>query len=396
MKLFFNIYLRFTHFLIQSGCLKYFGVRKLRLDAWSECVWKEIPGETVSAAHVLFHAASVGELEILMPLIEGFAAKKIPMVVTVFSDSAFPQVARLTQIATYAGPSPMESDWSAFFQKFQIAKVIVSKYEAWPALWIECSVRNLPLILIHAKWRPSLALVKILIFIFGFPLPRLYLFAESVVQASRLKKRFKFAEVHSAMDPRWKRISDRSKSAALHPRVVFWKKRYADEILKPFPYGMVGSAWFEDLKVLLPAFREAKGTLWVIPHSLETKNIKRMQELLEVEIPGRYILVNEMGFLLELYSLAQWVWVGGGFGKGIHSTMEPAIYGVPLACGPKNVDQFFETQMLCDSQQLTVCKNTKESLLWLESQSNRSLLNVLNDQVLSHFSQLIEHCIQIS
>ena len=198
------------------------------------------------------------------------------------------------------------------------------------------------------------------------------------------------------MDPRWKRISDRSKSAALHPRVVFWKKRYADEILKPFPYGMVGSAWFEDLKVLLPAFREAKGTLWVIPHSLETKNIKRMQELLEVEIPGRYILVNEMGFLLELYSLAQWVWVGGGFGKGIHSTMEPAIYGVPLACGPKNVDQFFETQMLCDSQQLTVCKNTKESLLWLESQSNRSLLNVLNDQVLSHFSQLIEHCIQIS
>ena len=45
------------------------------------------------------------------------------------------------------------------------------------------------------------------------------------------------------------------------------------------------------------------------------------------------ILVNQLGTLLRLYSIADAAFVGGGFGAGVHSVTEPAGYGMPIACG---------------------------------------------------------------
>jgi 3-deoxy-D-manno-octulosonic-acid transferase len=78
------------------------------------------------------------------------------------------------------------------------------------------------------------------------------------------------------------------------------------------------------------------------------------------------ILVDEMGFLSELYSSSDWAFVGGGFGAGIHSTIEPAIYGVPVAGGPRGASQFSEIQHLTESGQYTQLKTSDELIQWVK------------------------------
>ena len=45
------------------------------------------------------------------------------------------------------------------------------------------------------------------------------------------------------------------------------------------------------------------------------------------------LIIDKIGILLELYKYADIAYVGGGFGKGVHSVTEPAGYGVPIFCG---------------------------------------------------------------
>jgi len=79
----------------------------------------------------------------------------------------------------------------------------------------------------------------------------------------------------------------------------------------------------------------------------------------ETRLP-RCILVDEMGFLSELYSAADWAYVGGGFGKGIHNTIEPAIYGIPIFCGPAKNHRFPEIEYLRELGQLVVLKSSED------------------------------------
>ena len=57
--------------------------------------------------------------------------------------------------------------------------------------------------------------------------------------------------------------------------------------------------------------------------NLSERNVDRMEALIEsAELTDRVLIVKEMGILVELYRLADWVFVGGGFGKGIHSLLD--------------------------------------------------------------------------
>ena len=60
------------------------------------------------------------------------------------------------------------------------------------------------------------------------------------------------------------------------------------------------------------------------------------------EVPSKadVILVDRTGVLGDLYSLATAAFVGGGFhGAGLHSVLEPAAFGAPVAFGPAALQQ---------------------------------------------------------
>jgi 3-deoxy-D-manno-octulosonic-acid transferase len=394
MNRFFSNYLRFTSWLYRSGWLERSGVSPVRIDAFLKPAWKNENLKLTPEDRVTwFHAASVGELEILVPVIQKLVADQVKVGVSIFSESAMPALKKLPEGLVHAGFSPKESEWKDFLAAFQVEKVVVSKYEAWPALWAACSVLNLPLILINAQPRSSLRWAKRLLKAFQIPLPQLYLFTADQNAHSGLSQLFPEAKIEPVSDPRWVRVIERSKNALHHPRVEHWKNTHAQATR---PYGMVGSAWLEDLQKVVPAFRKTfpeSGTLWVVPHSLARENIDAMKLYLDAEIAGRFVLVDEMGFLAELYSIADWVWVGGGFGKGIHSTLEPAVYGIPVACGPKRVEEFFETHELRAHGLLTVCSSESQVSEWLKRFQGVRPISLTEKS--EGFSRLVDQCRQI-
>ncbi|NDF16326.1 hypothetical protein EB061_13595, partial [bacterium] len=226
--------------------------------------------------------------------------------------------------------------------------------------------------------------------------PRWFFFANTEDSRSGLRDLFPDASVFSGVDPRFERVSRRLESIGSDPL----KNGIISEVrsgLKdhPRPVIIAGSVWPEDLRVFLPAFRNSPGSLVVVPHSLDPANLRAIHELLEAEIPGRYLEVHRMGVLVELYPLADAAFVGGGFGKGIHSTLEPAISGLPVLSGPSGVDRFPETLELKEARVLTVVRGSEEIERWLHGLPGQPWSPAEVRAKRSQYRALLEECMRI-
>jgi len=69
--------------------------------------------------------------------------------------------------------------------------------------------------------------------------------------------------------------------------------------------------------------------------------------------------------LADLYAFCDWSFVGGGLGPGVHSTIEPAIHGIPIGVGPRGTQKFSEVFHLQEVGQLSILKNQKDLKIWL-------------------------------
>lgn len=333
-----------------------------------------------------FHAASVGELEALWPVIIALAEKakgglKIQFALTVFSSSARARLGQLEQSlldlgaqVAVCGYSPWEGNWGDALGKVKPKLFITTKYEAWPELWMSLSERSIGLVIISAKKRRSLEISKWICQLFLVPLPKMKLLTASAGDGSGLSQIFKEAEVLQVGEPRWDQVFSRAHQGNSRAKRVL-------EVLSPSPrpWGVLGQIWPEDLSLWKSVIRQASGTLIIVPHRIEPKyltpvgnflNEAGIQYLKSSALKGneqgvQALLVDEMGFLSELYAGADWAYVGGGFGKGVHSTIEPAIYGVPIGCGPQGVEKFPEIYNLEKRGQLKIIRNEVELAQWM-------------------------------
>ena len=399
MTYFYSAYRLLIRLLLSSPLLGWFGVRKERIQGFQQPLWKNNVAPPRGSRTIWFHAASTGELEMLAPLIEAAHERGLSVGVSVFSDSALPFLKKLPQGLVYSGLSPIDSEWEELFQKFQVARIIVSKYEAWPGLWIAASSLNIPLLIINAQYRRSLQLAKFLVRFFGKALPRLKFYALGKTAAQELEQAFPHMTVEESSDPRWIRVLERAEKVVKRspPEIPALQKWIELGRTFPRPFVFVGSAWMEDLERVVPSFaslpENTAGTLWVVPHSLAPANLEKMRLFLERKIPSRFVLVAEMGILLELYSLADRAFVGGGYGKGIHSTIEPSVFGIPVACGPKKASFFYETQELVEGGILTLCSTDDEVKNWLLSPKRPGRLDFEGKKM--SFARLVEESFQL-
>lgn len=124
---------------------------------------------------------------------------------------------------------------------------------------------------------------------------------------------------------------------------------YADGV----PTMVAGSTWPRDEAVLLLAFAELRrrqpdARLLLVPHEPTPEHlgaVERRAASLGLPFPIRLsqaraaaplLLGDQVGTLSSLYGLATMAYVGGGFGSaGLHSVLEPAAWGIPVAFGPR-------------------------------------------------------------
>ncbi|OFZ00138.1 MAG: hypothetical protein A2Z97_01205, partial [Bdellovibrionales bacterium GWB1_52_6] len=373
-------------------------------------------------ARFWFHAASAGELESLWPVVvelqkvlKESSGSSTEFILSAFSASAEKSLMRLGTALSeagahvlYCGLSPWEGHWRAVLKVAQPDCFITAKYEAWPDLWMSLAAAQIPLAILGARARKSLRIGKRLCELFGAELPRMLLLPVLEREIHELRRDFPASVIQAVGEPRWDRVLERSQTGNQRA------KRMISYFAKlPRPWGIFGSIWPQDLEVWGEQLRQHHGTLWMVPHRTESEAVQElehyftkigMQVLRTSRLPldpaksseqlvlpkaatlsWTCVLVDEIGFLSELYSAADWAYVGGGFGQGIHSTIEPAIHGIPVASGPARAERFSEVQQLGGSGQLQILRNSADFKNWMDQNlENRERREVWNQQVKSY------------
>ena len=222
--------------------------------------------------------------------------------------------------------------------------LLLMRYDFWPNHLLAAKNYGTHLILAAAVLQPKSAYFNPLLHRFYRKLFHLfdaiYSVAERDTQA--FINHFSLHNVVTAGDPRFDQVVTRSRNTAA---VAHLKASYQHcNVL------VAGSVWEADAKLLIPAWQKlnARPLLIVVPHQIEPEKITQLCALLEAHnlsyarisaLPKNFqpeeqiLIVDQIGYLAELYSLATIAYVGGGFGVNVHNTLEPAVYGIPVLFG---------------------------------------------------------------
>ena len=120
-----------------------------------------------------------------------------------------------------------------------------------------------------------------------------------------------------------------------------------------------GSTWPEDERIIVPYINESSlnEKFIIAPHNIKSSHIQDLRnsitkksilfsEHADQNIDDADVLIlDTIGILTKIYSYADVAYVGGGFATGLHNTLEPAVFGIPVLIGP-NYQGFIEAENL--------------------------------------------------
>ncbi len=297
------------------------------------------PGELI----LWFHASSLGEFEQGRPVIEAIRAlsPEYKILLTFFSPSGY-ELRKDYQYADYVFYLPLDTPRNAarFIEIVQPQKVFFIKYEFWYNFLTQLKKADVPTYIFSALFRPSQIFFK--------PWGKWYLraiqtFEQIFVQNQEsydLLIKFNFNNVSLSGDTRLDRVGQ---IADASPRL---------EKLGIFCQGkkiiIAGSTWLEDEAFLIPYInQQSEGVKFVIaPHEVTPESLDRIAKALEKSFvyystatdselaKATVLIVDGYGYLNSIYRYGHIAYVGGGFTSGIHSILEPAVFGLPVLFGP--------------------------------------------------------------
>lgn len=296
-------------------------------------------GERIAWVHV----ASLGDFEQGRPLVDKIRADhpEYKVLLTFFSPSGY-EVRKNYPNADYVFyiPADTKRDVKRFLDIAKPEVAIFVKYEFWLNMLAELRRRKVRTFIVSAIFRRN----SIFFNPFGAIWRRaLRTFETLFVQdehSAELLAAIGVENVVVAGDTRFDRVAT---IAEVAERVAAVEQFRGEGRLF-----VAGSTWRADEDILLPLINANPDVKFVIaPHEMEESRIERI--LREVKggavrytklsttklIDKQVLVLDTMGLLSRVYGSAEWAYVGGGFGAGIHNTLEAAVYGLPVAFGVK-------------------------------------------------------------
>ncbi|MFN0047748.1 MAG: 3-deoxy-D-manno-octulosonic acid transferase [Cytophagales bacterium] len=296
-----------------------------------------------------FHCASLGEFEQGRPIIEKIKVlhPQYKILLTFFSPSGF-EVRKHYEKADFVYYLPLDTAINA--RKFiEIAKPKMAffvKYEFWFHYLTALKKSDIPVYSVSSIFRPNQIFFK--------PYGKFYrnmlgLISRFFVQNTESEVLLKSIGIESKVtgDTRFDRVN-----AGLQTKKdLLYIKRFK----KDSRLFVIGSSWKEDLDVLAESINDFyldKSTIGnikvvIAPHEISTKNIQYIQNkiqrpiLLYSDLQKKdlslfdILVIDNVGMLSSIYAYADFAYVGGGFGKGLHNILEAAVYGMPIFFGSK-------------------------------------------------------------
>jgi 3-deoxy-D-manno-octulosonic-acid transferase len=293
------------------------------------------------------HCSSLGEFEQGRPLIE-WMKEKYPsqsLIVTFFSPSGF-EIQKNYKKADAIFYLPLDTQQNAidFIELLQPSLVVFVKYEFWLNYLFELQKRKIPTLLISSKFRSNQIFFRWYGKIFQKGLAT---FNQIFVQDNASKimlKKIGIENTIKAYDTRFDRVYHNSLQVKL-PDCIH-------QFCASKKIIVVGSSWAADEDILCNWMKYNLPTDWKIiwvPHEINVTKIKQLQSKISTQsllfseinqteklnLNAQHLIVDTIGLLSKIYSIANIAYIGGGFGSGIHNILEPAVFGMPIIFGPK-------------------------------------------------------------
>lgn len=314
------------------------------------------------------HVASVGEFEQARPIIERLSME-LPfrkILLTFFSPSGYELRKNYNQVdkVLYL-PFATRRNAKKWLEILSPEMAVFVKYEFWPAYLNALQSKQVPTYLISAIFRPKQ--------LFFRPWGKAYLkllhtFHHIYVQdraSSELLQKYGITSVTVAGDTRFDRVTEVRKQAK-ELTVLEGFVRDSQRVI------VAGSTWPQDEQMFARYMEEHEDVrLVLVPHEIHPAHLHQLFQYFE----GRYVryteaspmsldkcrvlVVDSIGLLSSIYRYGHVAYIGGGFGVGIHNTLEAAVYGMPVVFGP-NWQKFREAHGLLEAGAAISVKNYRE------------------------------------
>ena len=295
--------------------------------------------------YIWFHFASLGEFEQGRSVMEQIKSRhpQEKIIVTFFSPSGY-EIRKNSPLADHVFylPADTASNARRFIGIINPKLAIFTKYEYWYHYFKELDKRKIRLLMISAIFRENQVFFKQYGGFFRSILKKVSYFFTQNTESVNMLKWIGITKAGLAGDTRFDRVVELPKEH----KVISEAQTFAgtEDIL------VAGSTWPADealLKVLLENNKDLKAI--IAPHEIHKDHIDAMLKLFPHALlfskfntytdqqiaASRQLIIDNIGMLSSLYHYGRMAYIGGGFGAGIHNTLEAATYGMPVIFGPK-------------------------------------------------------------
>ena len=309
-----------------------------------------------NARYVWFHAASLGEFEQGRPLMEQMKREHpdIKILLTFFSPSGY-EVRKNYEGADIICYLPLDTITNArrFLRTVRPEMAFFIKYEFWYNYLHILKHRHVPVYSISSIFRDGQVFFRWYGRQYGKVLKCFTHFYVQNEKSKELLGKIGLTNVTITGDTRFDRVLQIKEQAKQLPII--------EQFTKGQKVFIAGSSWQPDEEIFIKYFSEHRDWKMVIaPHVIGEDHLQQIEKLLEGRKVVRYsdfsenskaledaeaLIINCFGLLSSIYHYADVTYVGGGFGVGIHNTLEAAVWDVPVIFGPNN-EKFQEAQGL--------------------------------------------------
>ncbi len=323
-----------------------------------------------NAKYIWFHAASLGEFEQGRPLMERIR-KEYPqykILLTFYSPSGY-EVRKNYEGADIICYMPVDTRLNAirFLRLVRPVMAFFIKYEFWSNFLHILKHRNIPTYSVSSIFREDQVFFKWYGRNYAGVLKCFTRFFVQNEESKRLLEGIGIMAVDVVGDTRFDRVLQIKEAAKQLPiceafRTGVASSQSADVPHHDFKIFVAGSSWPPDENIFIPFFNEHKDwRLLIAPHVIAEEHLKLILSLIKGKKVVRYtqttpeeaaeadvLIIDCFGLLSSMYNYGDVAYIGGGFGVGIHNTLEAAVWNMPVIFGPNN-KKFQEAQGLLKS-----------------------------------------------
>jgi 3-deoxy-D-manno-octulosonic-acid transferase len=347
--------------LFVEGRKSVFQILKKNIQATDKTIW--------------FHAASLGEYEQGLPVIEK-VKEKYPnhkIILTFFSPSGY-EVRKNNTIADVTIYLPLDtiSNAKQLLKVVHPEMVFFIKYEFWPNYLNELKNQNIKTYLISGIFREKQAFFKWYGEFYRNALKTFDYFFVQNDSSKTLLQSIGFNNVKVSGDTRF----DRVVAILERDNTLDFIEQFRDSStsLGKTKMVVIGSSWPKDEELLVNYINQSSDDVKFIiaPHNIDKNQILNLKTqiskktILFSDVETRLIaslpennvfIIDTIGILTKIYSYADIAYVGGGFGNpGVHNILEPATFGIPVVIGP-NYSHFSEATALVNLEGCLTIQN---------------------------------------